>query len=95
MGIVCLKATEPLKGDSLPFTTKLPEIAGNHLITLGRKAKSTLEPRSRFEHQTPGLGIQHLNRYAGCHATGINSLRISFLNGLRFSNLLCQVKSLT
>ena len=28
----------------------------------GWKAESTLEPRSGFEHGTPGLGIQRLNR---------------------------------
>ena len=27
----------------------------------GRKAQSTLEPPSGFEHGTPGLGIQRLN----------------------------------
>ena len=27
----------------------------------GWKAESTLEPRSGFEHGTPGLGIQRLN----------------------------------
>ena len=27
----------------------------------GRKAESTLEPHSGFEHVTPGLGIQRLN----------------------------------
>ena len=27
-----LNATEPLRGGSLPFTTKFPEIPGTHLI---------------------------------------------------------------
>ena len=27
----------------------------------GRKAESTLEPPSGFEHETPGMGIQRLN----------------------------------
>ena len=36
MGFNCLKATEPLRGGSLPFTTKLPEILGTHLIDLRR-----------------------------------------------------------
>ena len=31
-----LKATEPLQGDSLLFTTKSPEIFGTHLINFGR-----------------------------------------------------------
>ena len=36
MGFNCLKATEPLKGGSLLFTTKFPEIPGTHLIDLGK-----------------------------------------------------------
>ena len=51
---------EPLRGDSLLFTTKFPEIPDIHFIDLGRmkKAESTLEPPSGFEHATSGLGIQ-------------------------------------
>ena len=48
----CLKATEQLRGDSLLFTT---------LIWEGRKAGSTLEPPSGFEHGTTELGIQCIN----------------------------------
>ena len=36
MGFNCLKATEPLRGGSLLFTTKLPDIPGTHFIDLGR-----------------------------------------------------------
>ena len=36
MGLNYLKATKPLQGDSLLFTTKFPEIPGAHLINLGR-----------------------------------------------------------
>ena len=36
MGFNCLKATEPLRGGSLLFTTKFPEIPGTHMIDLGR-----------------------------------------------------------
>ena len=36
MGFNWLKATEPLQGDSLLFTTKSPEIPGTHLINLRR-----------------------------------------------------------
>ena len=36
MGFNCLKATEPLRGVALLFTTKFPEIPGTHLIDLGR-----------------------------------------------------------
>ena len=32
---VKLKATEPLRGDSLLFTTRSPGIPGTHLIDLG------------------------------------------------------------
>ena len=31
-----VKATKPLQGGSLLFTTKIPEIPGTHLINLGR-----------------------------------------------------------
>ena len=36
MGFNCLKATEPLRGGSLLFTTYFPEIPGTHFIDLGR-----------------------------------------------------------
>ena len=36
MGFNCLKATEPLRGDSLLFTTWHPELPGTHLVNLGR-----------------------------------------------------------
>ena len=36
MGFNCLKATKPLQGGSLLFTTKLLEILGTHLIDLKR-----------------------------------------------------------
>ena len=53
---------EPLRGGSLLFTTKFPEIPGTHFIDLGRlTAESTLEPLSGFEQGNPGLGIQRLN----------------------------------
>ena len=52
---------EPLRGGSLLFSTKFPEIPGTHFTDLGRKAESTLEPPSGFEHRTPGLGIERLN----------------------------------
>ena len=32
MGFNCLKATEPLQGDSLLFTTQSPGVPGTHLI---------------------------------------------------------------
>ena len=55
MGLNCLKATEPLQGGTLLFTTKFPEIPGTHLI---------LQPPSGFEHRTLGLGVQCLNHLA-------------------------------
>ena len=36
MGFHYINATEPLRGDSVLFTTKLPEILGAHLINLER-----------------------------------------------------------
>ena len=62
MGFICLKATEPLKEDSLLFTTKFPEIPGTHLIDLGRvKDCVDLGVTQCFEHGTPELGIQRLD----------------------------------
>ena len=53
---------EPLRGGSLLFTTKFPEIPGTHFINLGRwKAESTVDPLCGFENKTAGLGIQCLN----------------------------------
>ena len=62
MGFNCLKATEPLKGGSLLFTTKFPEIPGTHLIDLGRvKDCVDLGATQCFEYGTPELGIQRLD----------------------------------
>ena len=36
IGFNCLKAREPLRGDSLLFTTKSPEDPSTHFINLGR-----------------------------------------------------------
>ena len=36
MGFSCLKDMEPLRGDSLLFTTKFPEIPGTHFNNLKR-----------------------------------------------------------
>ena len=36
MGFNCLKATEPLRGDSLLFTTKSPGVPSTHFIVLRR-----------------------------------------------------------
>ena len=36
MGFNCLKATKPLRGDSLLFTTKFPGVPSTHFIVLGR-----------------------------------------------------------
>ena len=53
---------EPLRGGSLLFTTKFPEIPGTHFMDLGRmNGWVVLEPPSGFEHETPGSGIQRLN----------------------------------
>ena len=53
---------ESLRGGSLLFTSKFPEIPGTLLSTSKWwKAESTLEPPSGFEHGTPGLGIQYFN----------------------------------
>ena len=36
IGFICLKAAEPLREDTLLFTTKSPGLLGTHLIDLGR-----------------------------------------------------------
>ena len=36
VGFNCLKVTEPVRVDSLPFTTKFPEVLDTHLIDLER-----------------------------------------------------------
>ena len=59
MGFNCLKATEPLRGDSLLFTIKFAVVPGTQMI---RKAELTLEPPSGFEPRTSGFGIQRLTK---------------------------------
>ena len=46
---------EPLRGGSLLFTTKFPEVPGTHSIEPreDERLSSTLEPPSGFEHGTP------------------------------------------
>ena len=46
MGFNCLKATEPLRGGSLLFTTYFPEIPGTHFIDLGRMKEWVIQPGS-------------------------------------------------
>ena len=36
MGFKCLKATEPLRGNSLPFPIHTPGVPGTQLIDLGK-----------------------------------------------------------
>ena len=53
---------EPLRGGSLHLSPSSQKSLVLILSTSeGRKAESTLEPPSGFEHGTPGLGIQRLN----------------------------------
>ena len=64
MGFNCLKARATLMRQ-FTFYHKFPKILILILLTCeGWKAESTLEPPSGFELGTPGLGIQHLNRWA-------------------------------
>ena len=63
MGLNCFKATEPLRGGSLLFTPKFPEIPGTHLINLGRmKGWVNLGVTQWFSTRAPGLEIQRLNQ---------------------------------
>ena len=61
MGFNFLKALEPLRGDSLLFTTKSQEVPGTRLIDIGRILESTMEPPSGFEPGTPGFKIKYVN----------------------------------
>ena len=36
MGFNCFNASEPLRVESLLYTTKFPEVPGTHLIALGK-----------------------------------------------------------
>ena len=49
---------EPLRGGSLLFTTKFPEIPGTHFVNL------RVNHGANHEHRTPGLAIQHLNHFS-------------------------------
>ena len=53
---------ESLRGGSLLFTTKFPEIVGTHFIDLGKvKDWVDLGAPSGFKHGTTELGIHRLN----------------------------------
>ena len=60
MGFNCFKATEPLGGDSLLFSTEFPGIPGTYLIDLERmKSFVDLETTQGFRIKDSGLEIQH------------------------------------
>ena len=62
-GFNCLKATEPLQGDSLLFTISFQDLLVLSKSTLDRwKVDLILESHSGFEPETPELEIQHLNK---------------------------------
>ena len=62
MGLKCLKATEPLQGDNLLFTTKSPGIPGTHFIDLGRmKDRVKLGATQWFWTRESWSWIQHFN----------------------------------
>ena len=64
MGLNCRKASEPLRGGSLLFTTKFPEIPGTHLIDLGKiKGWVDLGATHLFWTWDPWIGNQRLNHY--------------------------------
>ena len=79
---------ESLREGSLRFTTSSQKFLVLILSTLeGWKAESILEPPSRFEHETSGLGIQRLNHLAIAPLQLINSLEFELLqliNSLKF-----------
>ena len=57
MGFSCLKATEPLRGDSSHFTIQFPGVPGTQLIDLeGMKGWIDLEATSGFELGNMAIG---------------------------------------
>ena len=64
-GFNCFKATEPLQGDSLLFTTKSPGSPGTYFINIiSIEGWVNFGASSGFQLETPGLGIQCLNHLA-------------------------------
>ena len=57
MGFNCLMATEPLRGDSLLFTTQFPGVPGTHLINFRRmKGRVNLVATQWFGTRRPWIG---------------------------------------
>ena len=57
MGFNCLKATEPLQGNSLLFTTKFLKISGTHLIDIGKmQCWVDLGVINKFRTRDPSIG---------------------------------------
>ena len=61
VGVNCLKATEPLRGDDFLPLGSLELLVLTWSNSEGGKTESTLEPPSVFESRTLGLGIPCLN----------------------------------
>ena len=64
MGFNCLKATEPLRGDSLIFTTQPPGVPGTHLINFNEMKgwnNLDLEATKQIWIWDTVIGIQRLN----------------------------------
>ena len=89
MGFNCLKAREPLRGGSLLFTTKSPEIFGTHFIDLGKmKGSVNLGATKWFWTWDPWTGNQHLNLNCSQNAkNAVLFINTNFLNEC----LLCDV----
>ena len=64
MGFNCLKATEPLRGDSFLFTIKFPGFQEFLVLNWSSserwKTELTLELPSGFQSGTPALEIQRI-----------------------------------
>ena len=75
MGFNCLKATEPLRGGSLLFTTEFPEIPGTHLIDLGRM-KGWVDLRATQWLWTRDLWIGNPAPYTLSHCSPIPTIKI-------------------
>ena len=61
MGFNSIKATEPLRGGILLFTTQSPEIPGTHLIDVGRMNTRSLDWESSALTASPLLRIKSVD----------------------------------
>ena len=82
IGFNCLKATKPLKGDILLFTTQSPGVPGTHLIHLGRMKGCGLpwnHPAILNLGLLDSFGNQHSNHYDNWEEVYMLNVNAQFL----------------